>query len=356
MTPISGELFEAKSSAHYPAQLTAFAGGLLRLQWEGGQSDFPLESVEVSSRLGSTPRYFTLPDGRKFETRDNDAVDALLREHSSSELHGWQSFLHRLESRMHYVLLSFVVVIVFSWGMLKYGLPAAAEGIAYALPQNIMQSATDTTLKLLDERYLEPSELDAATQQRLSERFAMMSRQVEQGFNYQLLFRKGGEMLGANAFALPSGTIVVTDELVEIANNDEEVVAVLAHELGHVVHRHSLRQVLQNSALTLIITYTTGDASSLFVALPILFVELGYSRRFEHEADQYAYDYLQQQQIPLVSFANILEGIEASHFERREKKEKDEEEGSRVVDIFEYLSTHPPTEERVRRFREAGTV
>ncbi|HEA26019.1 MAG TPA: M48 family metallopeptidase, partial [Ectothiorhodospiraceae bacterium] len=247
-----------------------------------------------------------------------------------------------------------IVVLAFSWGMLKYGVPMGAKAIAYTLPQNIMQSATETTLKLLDDHYLEPSELDEAEKQRIAERFNLMSQQVEQGFNYQLQFRKGGEMLGANAFALPSGTIVMTDELVAIANNDEELLAVLAHELGHVVHRHSLRQVLQNSAISLVITYATGDISSLIVALPVLFVQLGYSRDFEHEADQFAYDFMQQQGIPLPGFANILEGLETAHLARREKKEQDEKsDGSTtVVDIFEYLSTHPSTEERVKRFRD----
>ncbi len=352
---IHGELYDGKTSSHIPAQLTAFTGGLLQLRWGDSQAEYGLNSIEVSSRLGNTPRYFKLPDGRKFETRDNDAVDALLREHSKSDLHGWQAFLHQLESRMHYVLIALLVVIAFSWGMLKYGLPAAAEGIAYALPQDIMQRATDTTLQVLDGRYLEPSELDAATRQRLRSRFEEMTTHVEQGFNYQLLFRKGGKMLGANAFALPSGTIVVTDELVAIANSDDEVAAVLAHELGHVVHRHSLRQVLQNSALSLAITYTTGDASSIIVALPVLFVQLGYSRKFENEADQFAYDYLQAQHIPLVSFANILEGLEAAHTKRSEEKEREEGKGkSTTEEVFEYLSTHPPTPERVKRFREAG--
>lgn len=357
MTLISGELYDGKTSAHWQASLSVFDGGLLQLQWVDGKADYTLGTIDVSSRLGNTPRYFNLPDGRKFETLDNDAVDALLRHYSSNELHGWQAMLHKLESSMHYVLLSLVVVIAFSWGMLKYGLPAAAETIAYALPQNIMQSATETTLEVLDDNYLKPTELDDEVQQRIKNRFVAMTRKVEQGFNYQLLFRKGGKLLGANAFALPSGTVVVTDELVNIASNDDEIASVLAHELGHVVHRHSLRQVLQNSAISLVVTYTTGDVSSLVVALPVLFVQLGYSRSFEHEADQFAYDFMQKNEMPLQAFANIMEGLEAAHMHRRsEAEENSQEEGSRVIEIFEYLSTHPPTEERVMRFRESKEV
>ncbi len=351
MISIEGELYDGKSSAHWRARLSAHHGGRLQLQWGEDDVSYPLDGIEISSRLGNTPRYFTLPDGRKFETGDNDAVDALVAQHSKRELHGRQALLHRLESRMHYVLLALVAVVAFSWGMLKYGLPAAAEGIAYALPQDIMRSASDSTIKVLDENYLSPTRLDEAQRQRLQSRFIALSRQAEPGFNYQLLFRQGGEMLGANAFALPSGTIIVTDELVEVAGNDEEVIAVLAHELGHVVNRHSLRQVLQSSALSLLVTYATGDVSSILVGLPVLFVELGYSRRFEHQADQFAYDFLQRNQIPLHHFADILEGLERSHTRRRAERSKREGEGSRVVELFEYLSTHPSTAERVERFR-----
>ncbi len=51
-----------------------------------------------------------------------------------------------------------------------------------------------------------------------------------------------GRAVGANAFALPSGIVVMTDELVELAKTDDELVAVLAHEIGHVRGRHALRQ------------------------------------------------------------------------------------------------------------------
>ena len=50
---------------------------------------------------------------------------------------------------------------------------------------------------------------------------------------YTLVFRKS-DAIGANAMALPSGTIVVTDGLVTLAEDDREILGVLAHEAGHV--------------------------------------------------------------------------------------------------------------------------
>ncbi|MGM0595197.1 MAG: M48 family metallopeptidase, partial [Pseudomonadota bacterium] len=239
MSQIAGELYDGKSSHHWPATLRLVGEGELRLSWEEGSDDYLLGAVSVTSRLGNTPRYFTLPDGKKFETRDNDAVDALLRQHQQ---HGWSAWVHKLESRWHYVMLSLVVVVAFVWGMLQYGLPAAAKGIAHHLPPSVTDSVSDETLSYLDKHLFDPSQLPESTQKRLQTSFSRISGGLDTGHRFQLQFRKGGKTLGANAFALPSGTIVMTDELVALSNNDEELIAILAHEVGHVVHRHGLRQ------------------------------------------------------------------------------------------------------------------
>ena len=60
-----------------------------------------------------------------------------------------------------------------------------------------------------------------------------MTKPLDDGHVYQLEFRHGG-YIDANAFALPSGIIVMTDELVELAKSDDELISVLAHEIGHV--------------------------------------------------------------------------------------------------------------------------
>lgn len=345
MSEIRGELYDGQTSRHFAAVLRPASDGELQFAWEGGSSSYLLGAVTVSSRLGNTPRYFTLPDGWKFETRDNDSVDALLKQHQQ---HGWNAWVHKLESRWHYVLASLAFVVVFVWGMLQYGLPAAAEGIAYQLPARITDDISEETLGYLDDHLFEPTEIADAQRQRLQSRFTAMTAELDSGHDFRLQFRKGGEMIGANAFALPSGAIVMTDELVKLSQNDDELAAILAHELGHVMYRHSLRQILQNSALSLFITYSTGDVSSLVVALPMMLVQLGYSRDFEREADHYAHDYMLDHGIALEHFAHILTRIEDSHRERREAMKKRGERSK----IFEYLSTHPDTGERVKLFMD----
>jgi Zn-dependent protease with chaperone function len=131
---------------------------------------------------------------------------------------------------------------------------------------------------------------------------------------------------------------VVTDGLVKISKNDDEIVAVLAHEIGHLVHRHAIRMAMQNSAVALLIAGITGDpisTSSLIAAMPTVLINSKYSREFETEADDYAYQYMVDNHMDTKTFANILERITGS----------DKQNG------FEsYLSSHPGTDQRVQHF------
>src|SRR5690606_15157282 len=100
---------------------------------------------------------------------------------------------------------------------------------------------------------LEPSRLAPERQAALRARFealvahmpALPARYAHYAPRYTLDFRRG---LGANAFALPGGAIVVTDGLVEAARaaglQDDAIAGVLAHEIGHVAHRHTTRMLV----------------------------------------------------------------------------------------------------------------
>ncbi len=81
---------------------------------------------------------------------------------------------------------------------------------------------------------------------------------------------RAGAIIGPNAIAFPGGIIVKTDEMVESAAEMEEVLARLAHEIGHVEHRHTMRNVLQNSAIGVVVATITSDAASLGAAVAII--------------------------------------------------------------------------------------
>lgn len=300
-----------------------------------GSKIYSLDDVSFSSRLGNTPRVLKLPDNAVCHIADNDLIDAFLKEHGSDAA---SSIIYMLESRVVYVAAAVVFTVIFSVLMVTHGIPYLSTKIAYNLPADVDRALGKGTLETLDKIVFSESKLGDVRRTRLTARFDEMKMQLEGGRNYEIQFRHGGK-IGPNAFALPSGIIVMTDELVELSEDDDEVVSVLAHELGHLVHRHSVRMVLQDSAFAVLVATITGDpfsTSALVVALPTLLINSKYSREFEKEADDYAYDYLVANHIETRKYADILERITRD----------DTEEG-----YENYLSSHPTTEHRLQRFK-----
>jgi Zn-dependent protease with chaperone function len=326
--------YDGRNSAQLAVRLIIDSNGQLTVQAPDFRTEYLLRETRISGRLGNSPRMIDFPDGSRCEVADNDRLDAIL-ELQSANRGGW---LHHMESRTAHVLLAVALTLGAGAAAVRYGIPWLAEQAAYALPPAVDQRLGQGTLQIMDRTLLEPSHLDQATRSRLRARFAGMTARLGKADRYRLEFRDGGR-LGANAFALPSGTVVMTDQLVHASEQDEELVAVLAHELGHLERRHAVRMALQNSAVALLVALVTGDVvstSTLIAALPTVLVNSSYSRRFENEADDFAHDFLVTSGIPTRHFAAILERIS----------------GDREDSTFgHYLSSHPGTRERIARFR-----
>lgn len=339
MTTLSASFYDGKTSAKKDVQLHFYASGELVIRGLEDELKYPLADVRISARVGNTPRSLYLPGGAKCETFDNDAVDALLERHRR---HRGAAWLHTLESKLRYVALALVVTVVVAWGFVQYGIPRLAKHVADALPASVDTALGQEGLAVMDRLFFAPSELNEPRQRELQAIFSDIVEASTDDREFKLVFRKSPRV-GANAFALPSGIVVITDELVILARDDKELIAVLAHEIGHVVHRHALRRVLQDSTVVLVIAAITGDVASitsLAATIPVVLVEAKYSRDFEREADDYSLHYLRANDISPRHFADILLRMEQSAPARSE--------------VPGYLSTHPATEERVQRLRERG--
>lgn len=215
------------------------------------------------------------------------------------------------------------------------GIPLAARLVADQLPAGVVRRLSTETLALLDRQVLAPTGVAPERQDAIAQAFRLLELPAREDADYTLVFRKS-DVLGANAFALPSGTIVVTDGLVTLARDDRELLGVLAHEAGHVVGRHGLRNVLQNSIVGLAAAWFIGDVSTMLAAAPAALVEASYSRDLEREADAYAIETLRANAIPLHHLADILRRLEETH-------------GGITAGALGYLSSHPATPERLQR-------
>ena len=357
---IDGAFFDSRSSRRHPAilQLGVSRGGepgrLAVYEAEAANlavnpfAEAQASLVHISSRVGNTPRFLRFPDGGVFETGDNDAVDHLAR-----MLHPHAGLAHRLESRACYAIIALVVTALFTWTAIQYGIPFCARVAAFAISAENNRRIGQGVLASLDKTLLSPSGLPAAEQERLRRRFLAFIGAVD-GIPLAIEFRAAAKSIGANAFALPSGTIVFTDQLVRLAKNDEELLGVFSHEVGHVARRHAMRGILQNSALAAVIVAVTGDVSSVssFVAAaPAFLVQTGYSRDFEREADDFAVARLREANISPVHFANLLARLEDSRLSQAGKKKRGATAGQGEAPLNDYLSTHPATAERLKRIK-----
>lgn len=180
---------------------------------------------------------------------------------------------------------------------------------------------------------------NAAGQKALS---ALMARIIEGNPDLPPVQVKVYDMPIMNAFAMPGERVVVTAELIRRADRPEEVAGVVAHELGHVMHRHAEAQLVRMAGLQLLFAVVTGggggDTLSQFAGVATI---LNYSRAAEEEADQFAVE-------TMTASAIDPQGLK-TFFEKIMAEEKATAGNPVTGTIGQIFATHPGTEERISK-------
>ena len=284
-----------------------------------------LADLALTPRLARIARTLEFPDGARLLLDADAAIDAWFPDRGRIE-----RLVDRLERHAQAVAVSIVVCIASIAAGAIWGVPWLADRIATAIPISAERALGDQVLAGLDRFGLEQSGLTPQRRAELAVRFAGLADSADQ----RLEFRAAAD-IGANAFALPGGTVVVTDELVELIHDDREFDAVVAHELGHQQHRHALRQTLRGSFVAIVAALFAGDVSSagaVVVAIPTFLLDSHYSRGFEEDADRHAFELLARHEESPYWFAEAMRTLQ---------QESSGDEG------YAYLSSHPPTAERI---------
>ena len=143
-----------------------------------------------------------------------------------------------------------------------------------------------------------------------------------------------------NAFALPGGRVVLFRGLIENAGDASEVAGVLAHEMGHVTHRHGTQAILRGLGLKVLFGLMLGDlGEGLFGGIGTTLLSLSYSREAEAEADRVALALLDDTGIGAQGLATFFERLAAG--------------GDTLPAALQLLSSHPSHEARARLFARA---
>jgi Zn-dependent protease with chaperone function len=145
-----------------------------------------------------------------------------------------------------------------------------------------------------------------------------------------------------NAFALPGGKAFYFSALLDQTQTPDEFAGVMAHELGHVAHRHVMESLVSSAGTGLLIGFILGDMSGLSIAggLGALLIDTRFSRQAEAEADRFSAAVAARLGFNPVGLPDLLERVSA------------DDDFTRAMAL---LSTHPLTEER-RRALEAIAV
>lgn len=292
---------------------------------ESRRSD--LKEATLVAPVGRAPWRIELKSGESLQIPQGQFADAMARSV------GQTNFAGKLEASWKLAVVALIATVLSVWLLLGWGVPFAALHIARTMPAEYEQIIANNGLGALDKVLFAPSDLSEEAKLNLKGHFEELQA-IDPGFAaYRLEFRSSPK-IGANAFAVPGGLVVMTDQMVDLAESDDELIAVLAHEVGHLAHRHSLRILLQDSATAVLFATLTGDLSSVTAlsgAVPTVLMQSKYSRDFEREADDFAFEYLELKGIDTGVLSKLLLRLENG--------------GS---DIPGWLSTHPQSSERLK--------
>lgn len=329
------DYFDGRSARAWPVRLRC-EHGRLAIHGDGIERSLALRELRWPERTRHGPRVAELPDGASLHCADAAAWDDFARRCGRGD-----SAVVRAQQSWRWVLASVAATALLLAALYHWGVPALAQAALAVIPPSVERSVGEAALQSLDDQWLQPSRLDADQQQRTRAAFARALAAQPAGSvpAYRIVFRTS--KLGPNAFALPDGTIVLTDELFVLVGGDADTLTgVLAHELGHVRQRHGLRLLLQAGAVGVLASAVLGDFSSLLAGAPVLLGQAAYSRDAEREADAEA--------VRVLRDAGLSPAVMVGFFEKIAAQARN----SSALGIA--IGSHPADAERIRFFREAA--
>ena len=151
---------------------------------------------------------------------------------------------------------------------------------------------------------------------------------------------------GVNAFASPGGIVHITRGALGLIRNEAELAGVLAHEIGHVAHKHTVNAIEKSHAVKMGTSATMADRAPFLDQLTNkayeMVLENAFDRGDEADADKASVQYTQK--------AGYASGTLADFLARLDDRNKDQPARNGL------FASHPETRERIEKIRrQAGT-
>lgn len=329
-TVLAGKFFDGRDTKAHPSTFT-FDHENFSIEGAFGRIDGNRSKIEKADAF-ETLGVIILDSGERFEVSNNKNFATFIREF------GLGDTFEKSSMRTEVVVVTCVATLAVLAFLYFVVIPKTALLLVDFIPQKVVRNISDQTKKALKLAHLtDEPELNEDETERASKIFARMREMYpNDGLKFNVI---SGKYFGANAFALPDGTIQITDKILHVLYDDDQIVAILLHEVGHVKHKHGLRHAIEASGVTLLLSTILGDSTAT-IELPSLVLISAYSRDFETEADKYAAKKLETLGLSPQLLADSLKILEDSPSARDS------------TNAPAFLSTHPLTEERIENLRK----
>jgi len=339
-TPFTATLYDGQTAARRDVRISLTPAGLA-IAGEDGQpiaiwTYEDLRLVDEDRRTGPVRlRNATDDAGARLQLADRQALTAIIR-------HAPHLAQRRRFSRALVISVSGLAGTAALAGVLWFGLPWAARITAAAIPVSWEESLGENLYTEVTKIFgvigdgepgvcAEPA--GTAALQRLVTRLS--PSQSPYDFRVTVL-----DVPVPNAFALPGGHMVVLQGLLDFVEGPDEIAGVLAHEMGHVVHRDGTKAIIRQLGIQGILGLFFGGGTPVAIGETLL--TFSFSREAESEADTAA--------LSLLRGAGIQTAGLGEFFQRLIDQQGDMAGG------LEFLSTHPSSASRVRYFDEANAA
>lgn len=342
---ISASYFDGANARMHTVVLE-LRDGLFALTGNGIATAYTYPDTRMAEPFAQAPCVLDFADGARCEVTDAAAKAAI-----AAALDYRQSGVARLQQHWYGALLTLVLLVASVAAFVQWGVPVLAERTVAALPGSVDQRVGDEAWRAMKKTMFAPTRL---SDQRIAE-MQKIFRTVQPKETRMPLTLHLVSMPSEppNAFALPNGNIMLTDQMVlhvlagegELDDDMRAALAgILAHEIAHVEGRHSMRAIVRSSMLALGSAALFGDFSNVVAGAPVLLMNMDYSRTMESEADAYAVVRMNEAGWSTVPLADLFDSLEQLAPQAQELPKW-------MSTHMGYLSSHPATEERSARFR-----
>ena len=285
---------------------------------------------------------------------------------------------HKRSLRYTLVILALVALPPFIFAIWMYAIPAMTNAVADRIPttweeklgQNYVQTLFKEPLKDPDPNTRKA--LDAITKR-------LLLAVPDQPYHFRIYVHPSKMV---NAMALPGGTIVVFQGLINATDTPEELAGVLAHEFQHVLKRHSTRSLVRSEAINLFGLIISGNSDSMtnvILQAGGILEHLRYSRKLESQADAEGMKMMLVTRTDPQGMIRVFEKLEEEQHrqlqslnkdrkpadpkdkksqkndsakKQKENNESDHQDGITLPKWTEYLSTHPEGTNRVKALKK----